>query len=153
VKHIVGIDLGTNLGVARLFMDGRAEALTYNLGKELEDRLRGLHGIIKRHASPDCLGVCIEEPFGEHKAALRTLYSMMGVALFSCDQVGLPYSRVHLMTLKKHITGSGKARKPEMIQAMRDRFGLELDENSADALSAACFAMDTEVFVSMNEKV
>jgi hypothetical protein len=68
--------------------------------------------------------------------------------MLTCDEVGLPYSRVNLMKLKMLACGKGNAKKPDMIAAAKERFGLELDENAADALWAAAFAMDNDVFTS-----
>jgi hypothetical protein len=50
---------------------------------------------------------------------------------------------IHTATLKKRATGSGRAGKPEMIAAARERWSLEpTDDNHADALCILAWALD-----------
>jgi hypothetical protein len=44
---------------------------------------------------------------------------MLGAAVLTCEQLGLSWSMVHLSTLKKHATGKGNAKKPEMHAAAK----------------------------------
>jgi Holliday junction resolvasome RuvABC endonuclease subunit len=73
---------------------------------------------------------------------------MMGAAVLACEDAGLPWTVIHLSKLKKNATGKGNATKQEMIEAAKVRFGLELDDNAADALFAACYASDHGLFTS-----
>jgi Holliday junction resolvasome RuvABC endonuclease subunit len=85
-------------------------------------------------------GICIEEPFGAHKAALRVLYSMMGVAIYCAEVWGITWSLAHLATLKKFATGKGNADKPAMRVAAEQRWGTlgdDVDDNQVDAMWAA----------------
>lgn len=59
-----------------------------------------------------------------------------------CEDVQLPYVSVAVPTLKKFATGSGKAKKPEMIaaaEAQLNRTGLS--EHEADAYHVARWAL------------
>jgi hypothetical protein len=69
-------------------------------------------GVIKRHAGPDCLGVCIEEPFSGKFSSVKALFPMLGAAILSCELAGLPYSTVHLSKLKIHATGKAQRYMP-----------------------------------------
>jgi hypothetical protein len=44
---------------------------------------------------------------------------MLGAAVLTCEQLGLSWSIVNLSTLKKHATGKGNAKKPEMHAAAK----------------------------------
>ncbi|NPU11365.1 hypothetical protein HL666_11360 [Bradyrhizobium sp. 83002] len=60
-KYVLGLDLGTTLGVSQVFVDGGVEAVSLELDSNIQGRTTGVAGVIKRHATPDCLGVCIED--------------------------------------------------------------------------------------------
>lgn len=150
-QYVLGIDLGTKLGVATLDTDGNATASTHKLESTMNGRVRGLAGIIKRHATAECMGVCIEEPFSGQFSSVKALFPMMGAAVLACEEAGLPYSIIHLSKLKIHATGKGNAQKDAMIAAAKARFGLDLDDNAADALWASAYALDHNLFQQPNE--
>lgn len=73
--------------------------------------------------------------------AIRSALHLEAALLLSATSLGVPSSRIytyHLATMKKAATGSGKAKKPEVVAAMAARWGLPAlkDDNEADALSA-----------------
>lgn len=90
--------------------------------------------------------MCIEEPFGANPNGAKPLYAMMGAAVLAAEEAGLSWSLINLATLKKHATGKGNAKKEDMIAAAAKRFQLTLDENAADAVHAAAYAVDTGIF-------
>jgi Holliday junction resolvasome RuvABC endonuclease subunit len=52
-----------------------------------------------------------------------------------CAARGIEYASIHSLSLKKAITGSGKASKIEMIKAAEKIFKRKvIDDNEADAL-------------------
>lgn len=57
---------------------------------------------------------------------------------------GFKCEAVHSATLKKHITGFGKAEKADVIAAVKKRFKIkgELGNDEADALSALAYSID-----------
>jgi len=56
----------------------------------------------------------------------------------------IEYCAVHSATLKKHITGNGRASKNEVKVAVRQRLGRHItDDNEADALALMYYAEDT----------
>lgn len=146
-KYVLGLDLGTSLGVARLFTDGEIDAQTVWLEATIGARTVGVAGIVKRFAGPDCIGVCIEEPFSGQFSSVKALFPMLGAAILACELEGLPWSAVHLSRLKIHATGKGNAKKPEMQAAAKERWGVSLKEDEADASWAAAYAMDSNLFV------
>lgn len=48
--------------------------------------------------------------------------------------------------LKIHATGKGNAKKPDMQAAVKERWGVELKEDEADAAWAEAFALDCNLF-------
>jgi hypothetical protein len=144
--YILGIDLGTTIGCARVYVDGSCEAASHKSQPTISARCVAVAGLLERNAGPLCLGVVIEEPFGPNPMALKTLYSMMGAAVLACENLKLPYSIIHLMKLKVHATGSGKAKKPEMQAAAKARWGIDLSEDAADAAWAGAYGLDNNLF-------
>ncbi len=139
-KYVLGLDLGTSLGVARVFTDGEIDAQTVRFEANIGARTVGVAG-------PDCIGVCIEEPFSGQFSSVKAFFPMLGAAILACELEGLPWSAVHLALLKKHVTGKGNAKKPDMQAAAKARWGVSLQEDEADAVWAAAFAMDSNLFV------
>ena len=134
------------MGAYKVFEDGTVEASTHKLKSDLQGRVSGVARIIKRHASIDCLGVCIEEPFSAQLSSVKALFLMLGAAVLACEQEGLPWSTAHLAKLKIHATGKGNAKKPDMQAAAEARRGVSRKEDEADAAWAAAFALDSNLF-------
>ena len=59
-----------------------------------------------------------------------------------CAEHGIEHTKVHSATLKKSATGSGRASKADVIQAMQARWGVVVsDDNEADALALLDWAL------------
>jgi hypothetical protein len=116
------LDLGTSLGVARVFLDGGLDAQTVWLEANIGHRTVGVAGVINRFAGPDSVGVCIEEPFSRQFSSVKALLPMLGAAVLACELAGLPWSAIHLARLKIHARGKGNAKKPEMQAAAKARW-------------------------------
>ena len=89
-RYVLGLDLGTSLGVGRVFTDGGIDAQTVRLEANIGSRTVGVAGIVKRFAGPDCFGVCIEEPFSRQFSSVKALFPMLGAAILACELAGLP---------------------------------------------------------------
>jgi Holliday junction resolvasome RuvABC endonuclease subunit len=60
---------------------------------------------------------------------------LRGIIRLAAAEVGARLITVHPTTLKKFATGSGRAKKPQMIRACKTLLGIETDDdNIADAL-------------------
>ena len=71
----------------------------------------------------------------------RRLMSMAGLTELIAHRREIPIVReVNVMSIKKHWTGNGRAKKPEMIEAARARGFTPRDDNEADALAVLDFA-------------
>lgn len=72
---------------------------------------------------------------------------MLGAAVLACELEGLPWTTAHLAKLKIHASGKGNTKKkPQLQVAARERWGVELGENEADAAWAGAFALDNQLF-------
>ena len=145
-KFVLGIDTGTTTGCARVFLDGTVEASSHKSEPTINARCVAIAGLLERHNTPDCVGVCIEEPFSGQFSSVKALFPMLGAAVLTCERLGLPWSMVHLSKLKIHATGKGNAKKPDMQAAAKARWGMQLSEDEADAAWAGAFALDTNLF-------
>lgn len=144
-KYVLGVDLGTRAGFAKCYMDGGVETYSRVAEKTYEGRLLSIAGEIERHNVPECLGVCIEKPFGRF-GGIDVMLGMFGVAVYKCQHLGLPWYPLNLMTSKKHATGKGNAKKHHMQAAAKERWGVEMGEDEADAAHAAAYALDHNLF-------
>ena len=52
-----------------------------------------------------------------------------------CEEKSIPYTGYPVGTIKKFWTGKGNAKKPDMLQAARERGYNPTDDNAADALA------------------
>jgi Holliday junction resolvasome RuvABC endonuclease subunit len=98
------------LGVSRVYADGGIDAQALRFEGNIGSRTVGVSNVIKRHARPDCIGVCIEEPFSGQFSNVKALFPMLGAAVLACELAGLPWSTVHLSKLKIAATGKGNAK-------------------------------------------
>jgi Holliday junction resolvasome RuvABC endonuclease subunit len=135
---VLGLDLGTKLGVSRVFVDGGLDAQTIRFEGEIGSRTVGVHGVVQRFAAPDCLGVCIEEPFSGQFSSVKALFPMLGAAVLACELAGLPWSTIHISKLKIHATGKGNAKIDSTIQRFRQIKRSISDQLTVEILRGFC---------------
>lgn len=145
---MLGLDLGTTLGVSKVYVDGGIDAQALRFEGNIGSRTVEVSNVIKRHAGPDCIGVCIEEPFSGQFSSVKALFPMLGAAVFACELAGIPWSTVHLSKLKIAATGKSNAKKPQMQAAAKARWGVDLKEDEADAAWAGAYALDSDLFTA-----
>lgn len=98
---------------------------------------RDYFGVLIDRFQPDA--IVFEAPIlpaqGVKLDTTRKLHGMSGMLEVVCRDRGVPCSEVANSTAKKRLTGSGRAKKPDMLQAAR-RLGLTIEtEDEADALA------------------
>lgn len=140
LKRVMTFDLGTHCGWSTL-LDG-----WINSGTQTFD--------LKRGESPGMryirFNAFLEELFNliqpemvayemaHHRGGFATelLLGMVTRVQEVCARHEVPYTSVHSATLKKHITGSGRGEKQQVIDAVSKVFGfVPKDDNEADALA------------------
>lgn len=143
--RILGIDPGSRTGWALLEAGERLAGGTWDLGKldggarlvRLQDALRDTITL----ARPDLVAYEVVMGHGPGGSTAAHLYgALVGVLLLTCARMRVAVRGVHVGTAKKLATGSGKADKRAMVRAARDRWGLTVGHDEADALWIALAA-------------
>lgn len=140
-KYILGIDIGSQTGFASVFEDGEVSCATAYIKNDFGVQLDTLYKNVRSFVDRDCKMVMIERPMG-YAHSLMVMGGLFGVAVLACEHAGVPYKWVNLISLKKYATGNGRAKKEDMIEAARARFGKTLNEHEADAVHLAAYGWD-----------
>ena len=153
----VGMDPSFN-GFAIVILDKDANIIEQKLfGSELEeteDRLMELEKEFKFIPNIVCLhSVCIEGPSyasnGAFVLQMGALHFMIRIML---KRANILYKIIAPGTLKKFVTGDGRAKKDLMLLKVYKKWGVEFDnDNLADAYSLARMAL--EDFNNGNQQV
>jgi hypothetical protein len=80
-------------------MDGGLDAQTIRLEGNISRRTVGVSNIIVSYVGPECIGVCIEEPFSGQFSSVKSLFPIPGAAVLACELAGLPRSAIDLSKL------------------------------------------------------
>jgi len=85
--------------------------------------------------------IAYEQPHNRGGATTEMLNTFAGIVQMVCYIWKIPHRSVHSLTIKKFMTGSGKATKEDMIKAVQKKHpGIkDLDEHQADAIALLCF--------------
>lgn len=79
--------------------------------------------------------VVFERPAGMHVSSVISQSEKHGVLKLFCEENSIEYKAYSASEIKRFATGKGNAGKPLMIQAARDKYGIEpIDDNHADSL-------------------
>lgn len=142
MTRLLAFDLATNTGWAagdgtKLPVVGhfRLPATGHDVGRFLVSA-RDYYGVLISRFQPDV--VLFEMPIlgtVVTVAVTRKLHGIAGQLEVICLDRGVPCREVAPSTAKKRLTGSGRAKKPEMIHAAR-RLGIDIEtEDEADAVA------------------
>lgn len=105
------------------------DSMLYRLDGEEVDLLV-VYEDVKRH-----VGTAAAHVYGGYKAIMEMWAHDYG---FKCEGVGVG-------TIKKHITGKGRASKEEVIEAVNKVYGFSVtDDNEADALAILHYALNKD---------
>ncbi|MBR0895970.1 hypothetical protein JQ616_13500 [Bradyrhizobium tropiciagri] len=77
-------------------LDGGLDAQALRFEGNIGRRTVGVHGIIKRFAAADCVGVCIEESGAGRLTGVKAGFAGFGAAVFACELARLPRPAVDL---------------------------------------------------------
>ena len=72
----------------------------------------------------------------------RTKYGFEATLLAWCEHHGIPYTGIAPATIKKFITGSGRATKRDVMDAVRLRGHTVISDDEADALALLQLALE-----------
>lgn len=148
---LLSLDLATATGWAVLKVNGKIFHGTENFslaeGERSGQRFRRFKLFlqeIKDASGGDLDGVYFEQSAGSFRNILTApiYFGLVGVLTEWCEMYGIPYASINPKTLKKYITGSGKAEKSEIMNRLkRNGFNPE-NHNEADALAVLAWALD-----------
>ena len=85
----------------------------------------------------------VKQPFASNLAA-RAYCGLLAVLELWCAANNIPLYGIGVGTIKKHATGRGNAKKPEMIAAAKARGIAAKDDNEADAVALLAYALEQE---------
>lgn len=136
------LDLGTKLGYAVVKAGQVAESGRVRLnsnsksGERFIQFFRWLEDMRRTHDVRQCYYELVRRHIGTDAAHCYGAFQGLLLA-WSCDH-GLPTPiGISVASIKKSATGKGNAKKPEMIQAVKDLGYDPIDDNEADALALA----------------
>ena len=144
---ILALDLATKTGWAVVGLDGRRHSSgAWNCksrrgahpGHRFLRWLEEFKTVMNKHGS--AVSLVVYEDIKRHSSsAAKDVYGgIRGLMMLECHRRGVDVVGYAVGTVKKAATGNGRAKKPEVIAAMAERFGIELkDDNEADALAVA----------------
>lgn len=155
---VLALDLGNNTGWALLHRDGRisygSERMKLSQKEAVGKRYYRFKRFlieVKSSGNPDHV-IYEDVPFIGSRFDKKTNASVQvgsrsaqnwagyeAILTYWCEHHQIPYHRVHVATLKKTLTGSGRAEKKQMIAAVREQGFAPPDDNAADALAALIF--------------
>jgi len=146
VSRILGLDLGDPGGAVVLTPNGQFGAVLHwqRLGNMNLARLRRVvEHVIETF---DVEVVATERPFiGGHARVTASQHKKASVVETICEERGVRYVAYAPASVKKAITGNGRASKEQMMRAVRSLLRFEApDEHVADACSIAAVAMSRE---------
>jgi len=147
---LVGVDIGTSCGVAWK-RDDHVSVSTIDTSKA---RLQGggMRALVLRRQLLDLfedIGPVEELAFENverHSAtyAAQVYGELRGVLMSVCEELKIPYRGIGVTTVKKHVAGSGIAKKDKVRMVVTGQFPeVEIDnEDESDALSVLKCVID-----------
>lgn len=138
---VVDFDAGSNTGKVRLVEAG---VIRGKSGKSLAYRVGEIHAGLTdviESLKPNCLAV--EEIYSHYerpKTAILMAHAR-GVIILAATQAEIPVSHYAATQIKKILTGSGRAPKTQMQQAIQQELGLSEPPEPADVADALAIAL------------
>lgn len=145
---VLALDLGTTTGWACRHADGaiRSGVVVFeNLGHGGHRFLRFRAWLTNfKNAAGDLEAVYYEriDFIGTSVENARTKFGFEATLGAWCEHHGVPYTGIPPATIKKFATGNGNAKKPAMMDAMRQSGFHPKDDNEADALALLMLALE-----------
>ncbi len=137
--NILGIDPAAKCGFAHSNGEHGVWELTAKAdkhpGRRLE-RFRRRLFLMRRDHGVDVIGI-EDASFGSHNPHVQALHNeLIGIAKLVSAEWEIEIHTFNPSTLKKWLTGNGRADKKQMIAAVNSQFGLSVtDDNIADAIA------------------
>jgi Holliday junction resolvasome RuvABC endonuclease subunit len=135
---IVALDLGTTTGFAVHSKHGITSG-TLNFkkkGKFHDSAFKALYDFLCTFTEGGVpVEIAVEKPHaGRFIAPVRILFGLLAVVHLFSDEFGIILTEYSPKEIKKFATGSGNAKKPEMVAAVQKEFPNITNDNQADAV-------------------
>jgi len=139
---ILGIDPSTHCGWAVVSKDGILETGTTHADKDITNRIARFDDLAERLIADAYVGdiglVVIEDYVRMARFVSSVSYEVGAIVRRALWATGTPILEVSPTSAKKFATGSGKAKKKQVMAACKDLWGFDTkDDNQADALVLA----------------
>ena len=148
---ILALDLGTTTGWALKGRDGSIVSGSQSFKPQRFEGggmrfLRFKRWLTEVRQSTDAINLVVFEEVRRHLGvdAAHAYGGFMGQLTAWCEHHEIPYEGVPVGTIKKHVTGKGNARKPEVMAAVRALGYAPQDDNEADALALLHWAIERQ---------
>lgn len=143
MKTILALDIATKTGYALRRADGRIESGVINCGLRKDERsgrrwqkLRSF--LVELNAAHQIDEVCFEDcviRFGTGQTQTARVYGgFVATVEAFCEHHQINYRSINIGTWKKHFTGNGAAKKPQIIDVCKSLGFKPADDNEADAI-------------------
>lgn len=160
--HLLGLDFGSKTGVAYGNAGAPASRITLETwalptgdGENVGPFMHTLRSLLDDRLMRGVEAVCFEAPYiarfkrpdgkwQDSPDQIRRAYGAAAICEQACFARGIPCIEIVTVTLKKDFAGSGKAKKPQMIRAAKQRGFKVSNDHEADA--AGCFVHAVEQF-------
>jgi Holliday junction resolvasome RuvABC endonuclease subunit len=80
---------------------------------------------------------------GKFFRSVEVLFGLMAVVSSFCDTYGVPLRVVSAMTIKKHWSGTGKAKKEDMVAVTQKKYPDVKNHNTSDAIALLHYHLET----------
>ena len=148
---VLAFDLGTSLGWAVRHADGRrvwgVERFENHPGGKGRRWLNFSSWLTdhKKWSGGEITAVFFERvDFIKTKAQAETIFGFEAILTRWCEAMGLPYQGYPVGTLKKSVTGNGRADKSQVVGALNEQGFPVTDHNAADALACLLHGIKKE---------
>lgn len=144
MKHILTIDLGNHLGwsygtqAGQLLQYGSAELKlkTDTDGERLPRYYQWLKDTNDKY-KPDVIAFEAARSMASY-CGLISLAELQAITKLFCENNNVPYIGISATNIKKHITGSGTAKKADVAAAVQKKYNITTsNDNVCDAI--ACY--------------
>ncbi len=160
---ILGLDCALKTGFALLNRNGNLEKSgiwdfhprykKHGTGALYLDFQNSIILLIEKYLKKDEIFLIgIENVHHRGRVATRLGYGYLTMLNVICYLYHIDLDGIHSLTLKKFVTGSGKAEKSEMIKAAEQFKGSAvIDDNEADAIHVARFFYEKNIYLGIDK--
>ena len=151
MTRILALDVATKTGFARNMGDAiLSGSLSFALRANDGPAMRWVRfrtWLNEMHTSGEIGALYVEQPIafdGRSGSTTLVLGGFFATLELWAHVHDVPLTAVAIGTIKKHWTGKGSAKKPDMVRVARERGFRPKDDNEADALALLDYAMNVE---------